>query len=83
MKDREWDLNKPNRLLTDFFKSENIPYLDLLPLFRDYARINKVYFHYHYDNHWNVYGHHLAGELIYNWLVENELLQIEKRSEVK
>ena len=78
MKDREWDLDKPNRLLTDFLKSKYIPYLDLLPLFRIYANENRVYLHYHYDNHWNVQGHHLAGELIYNWLVENKLFANKK-----
>jgi len=74
MRSREWDLDKPNRLLASFLKKEGIVYFDLLPAFRDYAREHSVDLHYHYDSHWNAQGHRLAGELISKWLIAKKMV---------
>jgi hypothetical protein len=72
MGQREWDLNKPDRILAGFLTDAGIPFLQLLPHFRKAAEESQLY--YQQDGHWNINGHHLAGQLIYEWLVEEELI---------
>ncbi|MBI1881699.1 MAG: SGNH/GDSL hydrolase family protein [Chloroflexi bacterium] len=67
------DLELPNRRLADFLTAEKIPYLDLLPIFREAAaRPETPPLHFRHDGHWTVAGHRLAAEAIYDFL-RNEL----------
>lgn len=75
MRGREWDLNKPDRLLARFLADAEIPFLQLLPHFKKAADKSELY--HSEDGHWNVDGHHLAGQLIHNWLVEEGLVPID------
>jgi hypothetical protein len=66
-----FDLERPNRILSDFLDRNTIPYLDLLPAFRaeagekDRRRLmpdKDLY--WNDDEHWNIRGNHLAAEAI-------------------
>lgn len=68
-----WDLEAPNRRLAGFLAAENIPYLDLLPVFRQAAgQPDSLPLHLRRDQHWTAAGHRLAAEAIHDFL-QNEL----------
>jgi len=72
MKKLDWDLEKPNRIFKDFSKEKNIYYLDLFSSFREYvAKTGQEL----YDDHFNSNGHRLMAELIYNFLMDNNLIK--------
>jgi len=58
----DFDLEKPQRILSEFFEREGIPYLDLLPALRESASNEDLYFWS--DQHWNVAGNALAARLL-------------------
>lgn len=71
-----WDLEAPNRRLTQFLAAEGIPYLDLLPVFRQAAAQPETPpLHLRHDQHWTTAGHRLAAETIAQWLLDKELGQ--------
>lgn len=61
-----YDYKYPQKELTTFFKSENIPYLDLLPIFEKSAETNNDY--QPNDSHWNINGNKMAAEAVYSYL---------------
>jgi len=67
-----WDIDKPDKILSDFCQEYSIPFLALTPLYRDYSKNagHPIKFHYQYDGHWNAQGHRLAAEFIYKKLLE-------------
>ncbi len=66
---------KLNEMLVDFGKENNIPVLDCLPEFREHAK-NGEQLYFEIDSHWNANGHKLAAELIYEKLIEEELIPL-------
>ena len=78
------DLNRPNKILRSFFHKHNISYLDLLPLFRYYARKldsctldSDIDLYWQgYDEHWNVKGNHLAGLLVSKYILKHNIVII-------
>jgi hypothetical protein len=65
-----WDLDAPNRRLAKFLEAQNIPYLDLLPIFRAEAeQPNSPELHFRHDQHWTEAGHQLAAEAIHDLLI--------------
>ncbi len=66
-----FDLDKPQRLFSAFFRENGIPHLDLLPGFETGAADRALYFPF--DEHWNEAGHALAARLIADFLREGEL----------
>jgi hypothetical protein len=63
------DLELPNRRLAAFLAAEKIPYLDLLPIFRQAASDpTQPPLHFRHDGHWTVAGHRLAAEAIHKFL---------------
>ncbi len=75
MRQRDWNLKKPDQLLSAFLDDSGIPFLELLPYFRKVAGESALYY-MGADGHWNVKGHHLAGRIIHNWLIEENLVPI-------
>ena len=66
-----WDLDGPNRRLNAFLAAENIPHLDLLPVFRRAAaQPGTPPLHFRHDQHWTIEGHRLAAEAIHDFLVD-------------
>lgn len=66
---KNWDMEKPNNILEDFCKRENISYIDLLPIFREYSEEGKRLY-YHKDEHFNKEGHRVTAEVVYQKLME-------------
>ncbi len=67
------DVDAPNRRLNQFLTAQNIPHLDLLPIFRQAAtQPNAPLLHLRHDQHWTVAGHQLAAKSIHQFLL-NEL----------
>ena len=76
MNNMYWDLEKPEKILTDFSAENNINYLPLLTPFKEYVNRTNEKVHGHYDGHWNANGHKLAAELIYKKLIEDRLISL-------
>jgi hypothetical protein len=70
MEHKEWNWEKPNKLLQEFCQSEGIESFDLSPLLKDEICQGAPPLYYHYDGHWNQNGHRLAAEGIYHLLIE-------------
>ena len=69
MQNNNWDLDAPNRRLAEFLETQDIPYLDLLPIFRAAAaQPDSPQLHFRHDQHWTAAGHKLAAESIYKFL---------------
>ncbi|MDX1523045.1 MAG: hypothetical protein R3264_15575, partial [Anaerolineae bacterium] len=67
-----WDVEAPNKRLTQFLARENIAYLDLLPVFRAAAEApNAPALHFRHDQHWTEAGHALAAEALSEFLLED------------
>ena len=69
------NISKPNDLIVEFGKKNDILVLDLLPEFREHAE-NGEQLHFYKDGHWNANGHKLAAELIYDKLIEEQLIPL-------
>jgi len=59
----EYDFDLPQRRLVQFAQTHDLPYLDVLPAFREaHSRTTRLY--KANDTHWNERGNRLAGELV-------------------
>ncbi|MBI4641803.1 MAG: hypothetical protein HY731_14015 [Candidatus Tectomicrobia bacterium] len=77
MEQEEWDLDKPDHILKEFLESAEISYLQLLPEFKRLSSSTDKTFHWEFDGHWNPDGHQLAAELLYNYLLQSHLIDLE------
>ncbi|MDO8495065.1 MAG: GDSL-type esterase/lipase family protein [bacterium] len=67
--DSNLDWEKPNRMLKEFFEQEKIAYLDTLPTFQSWAKINpEGLAFFKFDGHPNETGHFLIAKGILNYL---------------
>ncbi len=76
MREVEWDLEQPNRMVHGILDGANIPYVDLLPSFRARAEQPSELLHFRHDGHWTPAGEQLAADTIYDFLVQNRLVPI-------
>ena len=73
------DADAPNRRLDEFLTTQNIPHLDLLPIFRQAAaQPSTPPLHFRHDGHWTVTGHRLAAQAISDFLTSQHILGEEK-----
>jgi hypothetical protein len=77
------DPERPNNKLIKFFDKEGINYIDLLPLFKEFANQEPrkhLYpgddFYWRYDGHWSVEGEHLVALLVVKYILENDMVTI-------
>lgn len=82
MRNKTWNLDKPNRILRAFLDEENIQYIDLLPEFREQAEDGQEEFYLLSDGHWNERGHQLAGRLITENLLASGLIENSQKTEI-
>ena len=62
---QEYDLDFPNRQIAQILEEAQIPYRDLLPVFRAMAsQSDNTPLHFRYDGHWTPAGHRLAAETL-------------------
>jgi hypothetical protein len=71
----EAEIDWPNRRLTGFLKSHNIHVLDLQQPMVNYITESGTQLYLPIDRHWTLEGNRLAAELIFGWLVDNDLLE--------
>jgi len=75
VKSLKFDVEKPERILSEFLGENNIDYLLLRPEFKRYAEASKkLYFPYSYERHFNVDGHALTATLIYKKLKYSDMV---------
>jgi hypothetical protein len=63
----DFDVDYPNNRLVGFAIDNDIDYINLLPRFRQYAKIHKLrepYFSFKNDGHWSKLGHKVAADFI-------------------
>ena len=70
---RDWDFNKPDKILSEFAFRNKIHCLNLKPGFKKYAAITSSDLYLNRNDHWNTAGHNLAAKLIYEKLLQLEL----------
>lgn len=66
----EWYCDAPNDQLTAFLAEAGIPYLDLLPAFREEALAGNGPYYFEKDFHMNVLGHELTSDLLHQFVDE-------------
>lgn len=79
MRDKHWDLQFPNRVLSQFLKSEDINFIDLkdaLQSARDSPGSEMLYFPM--DGHFTEYGQRKAGEAVFNFASSEKKLDFQK-----
>jgi len=67
-------IDYPNQRLLTFLQQHNIPTLDLQPPMIDYTKKTGAPLYLPIDRHWTVEGNRVAAELMYNWLVAQNLV---------
>ncbi|MFH1691095.1 MAG: SGNH/GDSL hydrolase family protein [Candidatus Omnitrophota bacterium] len=60
----KYDFHLPQKYIEDFARTNNIPYLDLLPFLRSYVATHKESIFLKNDVHFNQQGHEIVGEQI-------------------
>ncbi len=66
----EWYCDVPNDQLTAFLDEAGIPYLDMLPAFRQEVLAGNGPYYFERDFHMNALGHDLTSELLYQFVDE-------------
>ena len=74
MKNHEWEIDKPNRLLRQMLERERIDYVDLLSPFRKYTNQSDSSLYLASDGHWNREGHRLASQIIFEELTQRGMM---------
>jgi hypothetical protein len=67
---KEWYCDVPNDELTSFLDEAGIPYLDMLPAFREEALVGNGPYYFEKDFHMNTLGHDLTSDLLYQFVDE-------------
>ena len=68
-------IDRPNQRLAAFLQKQAIPAIDLQQPMIDYMTATDAQLYLPIDRHWTVDGNRVAAELVYNWLVENNLIE--------
>ena len=66
LRGEDLELDRPQRLIREILDVERIPYLDLLPVFRQAAKTTRLFIPR--DTHWNRAGAELAADHVSIWL---------------
>ncbi len=67
MQTGQWDLEQPSRAAQQVAEQAGVPFLDLLPIFREAATSSEP-LHLSVDGHWTPAGERLAGEAVADFL---------------
>lgn len=74
MQARQWDMEQPNGVIEQIARRAGLPYLDLLPVFRQQAVASRQPLHLSHDGHWTPAGERLAGATIADFLISEGLV---------
>jgi len=64
----EWNLEKPNKFLSDWLEAQRIIYIDFLPIFRQRKKEYNDRYYLRFDRHLNKHGHRVIGENLHSWV---------------
>jgi len=85
-----YDFDQPVRMLSAFFKENEIRYFDILPYMRQYANKtprlyinNQKDFYWREDGHFNDKGNRLVALLLARYILEEKMLDIENAESKK
>jgi len=83
MRDKLIDIDQPIRILHDFLDREGIAYFDLLQPMKAYADLRPKRWldpekdlYWRLDGHWNSKGNRLAGFLVSEYILKNNLINV-------
>lgn len=86
--DYHW--GQPEEILIEYFRKHSVAFLDLMPLFRDFAKNTgrrktgyEQDLYWRNDAHWNIKGNKLAGLLVTKYLIENNLVEVADRQKAR
>jgi lysophospholipase L1-like esterase len=68
LKKEDFKKNRPQKIISDYAKKNNLPVLDLLPYLKEEEKNKNMNFYFDNDPHFNKYGHRFAGAYIYKFL---------------
>ncbi len=68
------DMTKPNRHITAFLQSQNIPMLDLQQPMIDFTAATGAELYLQLDGHWTAEGNRVAAQFMTEWLINSELV---------
>ncbi len=68
MQGSQWDLEQPSRAAEQVAQQAGVPFLDLLPIFREAAAASPEPLHLRVDGHWTPAGERLAGRAVADFL---------------
>jgi hypothetical protein len=80
------DYEQPDRILEELAREHEIPFLKLMPPFREYHAKTGVYLHgfgANHVGHWNEVGHRLAAELTFQFLEEQGMVPIHRKGSLR
>jgi hypothetical protein len=87
-KDAGIDPERPNKKIINYLNKEGVNYIDLLPLFKEFANQQPRQFlapgddfYWRYDGHWSVKGEHLVALLVAKSILENDMIAIRGKAE--
>lgn len=66
-----------NTRVKPFLEKENIPYIDLNPIFDTYSKSKPLI--WVKDGHYNIAGNHVVGLMVSKFIIENNLVEIPDR----
>lgn len=72
----QWDMTEPNRTLVNYFNQLQIPVLDLQPYFQAHELSGGYLLYLEDDIHYNQDGHRLTADILCDWLVKNEAINL-------
>ena len=75
--DYHW--TQPDDILINYFRRHSIPFLDLMPLFREFVKKeggHEQELYWGNDAHWNIKGNRLAGLLVTRYLTDNNMIKV-------
>jgi hypothetical protein len=82
------DPERPNKTIINFINKEGFNYIDLLPLFKEFANQKPRELlspgddlYWRYDGHWSVKGEHLVAFLVAKFILENNMIAITRKVE--
>ena len=69
----KYNLDFPQKILKDYLISQDIPFLDMLDVFKTEGK--KVELYKFRDTHWNAKGEQLASDLLFDYIREQSMIK--------
>ena len=67
-------LDRPNRRLAEFFRGEEIAFVDLTPAMVEQLAVQRIPLYLLGEGHWSAEGNRVAADILTEWLTQSGLL---------